>query len=79
MAEREDLAIVCTDQVPCRATLQGGYQLYGVHENPGRKLRKSREDQNDGQAQNRGRETQNAEKYRITIELHRVILDYVKP
>ena len=34
---------------------------------------------NEGQSQSRGQETEDAEKYRIIVELRQVILDYFKP
>ena len=82
MAEREDMVIVCSDQVPFRAKIFAGKQLYGQDQMPSRaqrrKLKQSgAKDTTEGQAQSRGTETNNAEKvqgdHRIEAVLFRLL------
>ena len=40
MENREDMVVVCTDQVPVRANIQGGRQLYHTNEVPSKANRK---------------------------------------
>ena len=80
---RTELVIVCLDQVPFRAKISGGKQLYLAEEHPGKSLNELAEKEgkslNEGQRQSRGQETADAAKYRITVELCQVILNYWHP
>jgi hypothetical protein len=78
---RHEAAIILLDQVPFRAKIAGGKQLYFRHERPvkGDLREASREGQavpNEGQSQTRGQESENADKCRITVELRQVILHF---
>ena len=80
-ATRRQTALIFADQVPWRGKIGGGTQLYFADERPSRKQVQAAKNAglplpNQGQSQTRGGECEDAEKYRITVELRQVILHY---
>ena len=82
---RTDMVILALDQVPFRAKIRGGRQAYSPEEFATKAERKrlkeegtGPEEPHGGMTQSRGQESANAEKYRITVELRQVILNYFK-
>ena len=78
---RTGTALVFADQVPWRGKIGGGLQLHFKDERPSKKTKlKAQEAKapipNEGQSQSRGGECEDADKYRITVELRQVILHY---
>jgi hypothetical protein len=78
---RHSCVIIFLDQVPFRAKIAGGRQLYFRSERPLKVDKQAVQEAgeeaiNQGQTQMRGQETEDGEKYRITVELRQLILHY---
>ena len=78
---RRDCVLGFSDQVPWRGKIGGGKQLYLKAERQRQVKAPDCKDevmQNEGMNQTRGQESENAEKFRVTVEMRQVIYNFFK-
>ena len=79
---RRDCVLGFSDQVPWRGKLRGGQQQYLETERPQRSKVPGGStavvQDNEGMNQTRGQESENADKFRVTVEMRQVIYNYFK-